>query len=90
VDRFHRFVDRRRSRSTMDQSSGVATGSPELTLEAASMSGSSPRVGEKGEELWGILTKDTKEQHGGGIGRAMVNGGSGGRGSVGTCFGVRR
>jgi hypothetical protein len=58
----------------MDRSSGAAVDSLELALGAAPVSGSSPRVGEKGEELWEVLTEGTKEWHGGGIGRAMVNG----------------
>jgi hypothetical protein len=74
----------------MDRSSGAAVDSPELTLGAAPVSGSSPRVGEKGEELWEVLTEGTKEWHGGGIGRAMVNGCGGKRGSVGMCFGAGR
>jgi hypothetical protein len=34
----------------------------------------------------GVLTEGTKGRHGGGIGRATVNGGGGGWGSVGMCF----
>jgi hypothetical protein len=62
--------------------------SPELTLGATPMSGSSSRVGEKGEELRGVLTEGTKGWHSGGLGRVMVNGGGGGLWSGGTCFGA--
>jgi hypothetical protein len=44
----------------------------------------------KGRGAPGVLTKGTKGRHGGGIGRATVNGGGGGRGSVGMCFGAGR
>jgi hypothetical protein len=54
------------------------------------VSGSSPHVGEKGEELRGVLTEGTKGRHGGGIGRATVNGSGGRWWSVDTCFGARR
>jgi hypothetical protein len=54
------------------------------------VSGSSPRVGEKGEDSGGVLTECTKGRHGGRISRATVFGGGGRRGSVGTCFAVER
>jgi hypothetical protein len=49
-----------RSQSTMDWSNGAVVGSPALMLGAALVSGTSPRVGEKGEELQGVLTEGTK------------------------------
>jgi hypothetical protein len=94
VDRFHGFVDRRRSESPTDRSNGAVAGSLELALGATPVSGSSPQVGEKGEELRGegrgVFTEGTKGRHGGRIGRATVNGGDGGRGPVGMCFGAGR
>jgi hypothetical protein len=53
VDRFHGFVDRRRSEFPTDRSNGAVAGSLELALRATPVSGSSPQVGEKGEELRG-------------------------------------
>jgi hypothetical protein len=90
VDRFHGFLDRWCSQSTMDWSNGAVAGSPELVLGAAPVNGSSPRVGENGEERRGVLTEGTKGQHGGGIGRVTVNGGGGRWWLVGTRFGARK
>jgi hypothetical protein len=44
------------SRSTMDRSRGAAVGSLELVLGAAPLNGCLPRIEEKGEELWGVLS----------------------------------
>jgi hypothetical protein len=51
----------------MDGSNGAVVGSPELVLGAAPVSGSSPRVGKKGEELWGVLTDNFNGWSRGGI-----------------------
>jgi hypothetical protein len=42
--------------STVDRGRRRPKGSPECGLGAAPMSGNSPAVGEKGEEIFGILT----------------------------------
>jgi hypothetical protein len=59
VDRAHGSVDRGRTAvygSTVDHGRWWLKGSPELTLGAAWMSGSSPAVGEKEGEASGVPT----------------------------------
>jgi hypothetical protein len=60
-------VDHGRPQSIVDRSNGAATGSLELTLRAALVSGSTPRVGEKGDELRGVLTDNFNGWSRGGI-----------------------
>jgi hypothetical protein len=84
MNRFHGLVDRWRSRSTMDWSRGAAVGSPELTLGAAPVSGSSPWVKEKGEELQGVLTVGESGRRIEGVMPATVNRGGGQSSVVGA------
>jgi hypothetical protein len=55
----------------------VAAGSPELALRAAPVSGSSPRAGEKGEELRGGGGSSPRVQKGGMVVVGEVAGGAG-------------
>jgi hypothetical protein len=90
MNRVHGLVDQRRSRSTMKRSRGAAVGSPELVLGAAPVSGSSPWVEEKGEELWGVLTVGESGRHIEGVRPAVGSNGGGGWSSSGMVFESRR
>jgi hypothetical protein len=84
MNRVHGLVDRRHSRSTMDRSRGAAVGSRELALGAAPVSGSSPWVEEKGDELRGFLTMGESGRRVEGVRPSAVNRGGGQSSAVGT------
>jgi hypothetical protein len=68
MNHVHRLVDRSR---------GAVVGSLELVLEAAPVSGSSPLVEEKGEELRGVLTMGESGRRVQGVWPAAGSSGSG-------------
>jgi hypothetical protein len=81
VDRAHGSVDHGRTAiygSTVDHGRQRLKGSPELTLGAAPVSGSSPAVGEKEEEASGVPTVGEGGRCGAGGRPAMVDHNGGG------------
>jgi hypothetical protein len=84
MNHVHGLVDRWHSRSTMDRSRGAAVGSLELALGAAPVSGSSPWVEEKGEELRGVLTVGESGWRIEGVRPSVVNRCGGRSSAVGT------
>jgi hypothetical protein len=75
-------------RSMVDHERRWLKGSLERGLGAAPVSGSSPAVGEKEKGAPGVPTMGEGGRYGGGVGRAMMNGGGSGRWSMGTCYGA--
>jgi hypothetical protein len=77
-------------RSMVDHGRRRSKGSSERGLGAAPVGRSLLAVREKEEGAPGVPTVGEGGRYGGGVRRATMNGGGGGRWSMGTCYGAGR